>query len=62
MKKAIIGEMVAAIGGLSISEVWCSGKQPESVYARNLLCNRQTSQLGIIQTWLNKKLGPSRPA
>jgi len=57
-----IAERVAAIAGIPSSEVWASGKQPEYVLARDLLCYWASSQLGVAQVWLSKKLGISQSA
>jgi putative transposase len=42
--------------------VWASGKQPQIVQARSLLCYWATSELGISQAWLSQKLGISQVA
>jgi len=57
-----IAERVAEIVGIPVSEIWCSGKQPERVLARDLLCYWATSQLSTTQAWLSQKLGLSQPA
>ena len=53
---------VAEILGLEQAKVWDSGKQPQVVQARSLLCYWATSELGISQVWLSKRLGLSQPA
>ena len=42
--------------GMDPKAVWASGKQPQIVKARSLLCYWATSELGISQAWLSKKL------
>jgi len=48
--------------GIEPSQVWASGKQPKVVQARSLLCYWATSELGISQAWLSKRLRLSQPA
>jgi REP element-mobilizing transposase RayT len=57
-----IAERVANIMGMSPEVVWASGKQPQIVQARSLLCYWATSELGIRQAWLSRKLGISQAA
>ncbi len=57
-----IAERVADIMGMASEVVWASGKQPETVQARSLLCYWATSELGISQAWLSRKLGISQAA
>jgi REP element-mobilizing transposase RayT len=57
-----IAVKVAEIVGISISDVWARGKKSELVLARSLLCFWATSELGISQVWLSKKLGISPSA
>lgn len=57
-----IAERVTDIMGMAPEAVWASGKQPKIVQARSLLCYWATSELGISQAWLSRKLGLSQPA
>jgi putative transposase len=57
-----IAERVADIMGMAPEVVWASGKQPQIVQARSLLCYWATSELGIRQAWLSRKLGISQAA
>jgi REP-associated tyrosine transposase len=57
-----IAERVAEILGIECEQVWTSGKQRAVVQARSLLCYWATSELGIGQVWLSKKLGISQAA
>lgn len=57
-----IAERVSDIMGMAPETVWASGKQPKIVQARSLLCYWATSELGISQAWLSRKLGLSQPA
>jgi putative transposase len=57
-----IAERVANIMGMAPEVVWASGKQPQIVQARSLLCYWATSELGIRQAWLSRKLGISQAA
>lgn len=57
-----IAERVTDIMGMAPEAVWASGKQPKIVQARSLLCYWATSELGISQVWLSRKLGLSQPA
>ncbi len=57
-----IAERVAEIMGMTSEAVWASGKQPKIVQARSLLCYWATSELGIRQAWLSRKLGISQAA
>jgi REP element-mobilizing transposase RayT len=58
----MIAEQAAQIAGIEPSQVWTSGKQPRLVYARSLLCYWATSELGIPQVWLSKRLNLSQAA
>lgn len=53
---------VAQIAGIEPSQVWTPGKQPKVVQARSLLCYWATSELGVSQAWLSKRLKLSQPA
>ena len=53
---------LATILGIESSQVWAFGKQPKIVQARSLLCYWATSELGITQVWLSKRLRFSQPA
>ena len=57
-----IAERVADIIGMAPEAVWASGKQSKIVQARSLLCYWATTELGISQVWLSRKLGISQPA
>ena len=57
-----IAERVADIMGMTPESVWASGRQPGIVQARSLLCYWATSELGISQTWLSRKLALSQAA
>ncbi len=57
-----IAERVGDIMGMAPEAVWASGKQPQIVQARSLLCYWATSELGIRQAWLSRKLGISQAA
>ncbi|MCD6271681.1 MAG: transposase [Deltaproteobacteria bacterium] len=57
-----VAHRVAKISGIESSQVWASGKQPKIVQARSLLCYWATSELGITQAWLSKRLRLSQPA
>ena len=57
-----ITERVADIMGMAPEAVWASGKQSKIVQARSLLCYWATTELGISQVWLSRKLGISQPA
>jgi chromosomal replication initiation ATPase DnaA len=57
-----VAERVAEIVGMSSSEIWRPGKQPQLVLARDLLCYWATSRLGTTQAWLSNKLGLSQSA
>jgi len=57
-----VAQRVAQIAGIEPSLVWVSGKQPKIVQARSLLCYWATSELGVSQAWLNKRLKLSQPA
>ena len=48
--------------GMAPEAVWASGKQPKIVQARSLLCYWATSELGVGQAWLSRKLGISQAA
>ena len=57
-----IAQWAAQIAGIEPSQVWTSGKQPKVVQARSLLCFWATSELGVTQAWLSKRLKLSQPA
>ena len=57
-----IAQRVAEIVGIDPAQVWASGKQHEVVRARSLLCYWATSELGVSQVWLGRKLGLSQAA
>ena len=57
-----LANRVAQIAGIDPSRVWASGKQSMVVRARSLLCYWATSELGISQAWLSKRLKLSQPA
>ena len=57
-----LARRAAQIAGIETSRIWSSGKQPKVVYARSLLCYWATSELGISQVWLSKRLKISQPA
>jgi REP element-mobilizing transposase RayT len=57
-----LSQRAAQIAGIETSQVWSSGKQPKVVYARSLMCYWATSELGITQAWLSKRLKLSQPA
>jgi len=52
----------AQVVGIEPSQVWLSGKNSKVVQARSLLCYWATSELGVSQAWLSKKLKLSQPA
>jgi len=57
-----LARRAAQIAGIEPSKVWTPGKQSKVVYARSLLCYWATSELGISQAWLSKRLRLSQPA
>ncbi|UCF94718.1 MAG: transposase [Desulfobacterales bacterium] len=57
-----LAQRVAQITGIELSKIWASGKQSTVVQARSLLCYWATSELGISQIWLSKRLKLSQPA
>jgi REP element-mobilizing transposase RayT len=57
-----IAERVAEVVGIEVAQVWASGKQPQIVRARSLLCYWATHELGVNQVWLGRKLGLSQAA
>ena len=57
-----VAQRAAEISGIEPSQVWAPGKQPKVVQARSLLCYWATSELGISQAWLSKRLRLSQPA
>ena len=57
-----LAQRAAQIAGIEPSQVWASGKQPKVVQARSLLCYWATSELGVSQAWLSKRLKLSQPA
>jgi hypothetical protein len=57
-----IAQRVAEVLGVSPALVWKTGKRPEVVKARSLLCYWASRELGITMTSLAKRLGISQPA
>ena len=57
-----IAKRVAEIMGIDPNQVWATGKQHKVVRARSILCYWATSELGVSQVWLSKKLGLSQAA
>ncbi len=57
-----IAERVAEIMGIDLGQVWAPGKQHKVVRARSLLCYWATSELGVSQVWLGRKLRLSQAA
>ena len=57
-----IAQRAAEIAGIEPSQIWSSGKQPKVVKARSLLCFWATSELGVSQVWLSRRLKLSQPA
>jgi len=57
-----VAERAAQIVGIEPSQIWTSGKQPKIVQARSLLCYWATTELGVSQAWLSKRLKLSQPA
>ena len=57
-----VAQKAAHIVGIEPSQVWVPGKQPKVVQARSLLCYWATSELGVSQAWLSKRLKLSQPA
>lgn len=57
-----IAERVAEVMGIDPPQVWAPGKQHKVVRARSLLCYWATSELGVSQVWLSKKLELSQAA
>ena len=57
-----VAQRAARIAGIAPSQIWVSGKQPKVVQARSLLCYWATSELGVSQAWLSKRLKLSQPA
>ena len=57
-----VAQRAAQIAGIELSQVWTSVKQPKVVQARSLLCYWTTSELGVSQAWLSKRLRISQPA
>ncbi len=57
-----VAQKAAQIAGIEPSQIWVSGKQPKVVQARSLLCYWATSELGVSQAWLSKRLKLSQPA
>jgi putative transposase len=58
----MIAGAAAQIAGIEAFQVWASGKQPGLVHARSLLCYWATSELGISQVWLSRRLNLSPSA
>ena len=54
-----IAERVAEIAGIDVGQVWVPGKQTKVVKARSLLCHWATSEFGVSQAWLSKRLNLS---
>ena len=57
-----VAQRAAQIVGIESSQVWTPGKQPKIVQARSLLCYWATSELGVSQAWLSRRLKLSQPA
>jgi hypothetical protein len=57
-----VAQRAAQIVDIEPSLVWESGKQPKVVQARSLLCYWATSEPGVSQAWLSKRLKLSQPA
>jgi putative transposase len=57
-----VAQKAAQVVGIEPSQVWLSGKNTKVVQARSLLCYWATSELGVSQAWLSKKLKLSQPA
>ncbi|MGB5987072.1 MAG: transposase [Desulfobacterales bacterium] len=57
-----IAQRVADTVGIDSKDIWATGKQAKIVRARSLLCYWATTELGIIQVWLSRKLGLSPSA
>lgn len=57
-----VAQKAAQVVGIEPSQVWLSGKNSKVVQARSLLCYWATSELGVSQAWLSKKLKLSQPA
>ncbi len=57
-----VAQRAAQLVGIEPSQVWASGKQPKVVQARSLVCYWATSELGVSQAWLSKRLKLSQPA
>jgi hypothetical protein len=53
---------VAELLGISGKDILAGGKKRQIVLARSLLCYWATSELGISQAWLARRLGLSQPA
>jgi hypothetical protein len=57
-----LAQKAAQIVGIELWQIWVPGKQPKVVQARSLLCYWATSELGVSQAWLSKRLKLSQPA
>ena len=57
-----LAQKAAQIVGIELWQIWVPGKQPKVVQARSLLCYWATSESGIYQAWLSKRLKLSQPA
>jgi len=57
-----VAQKAAQVVGIEPSQVWLSGKNSKVVQARSLLCYWATSEWGVSQAWLSKKLKLSQPA
>jgi len=57
-----VAERVARVLGVTLTLVWATGKRPEVVKARSLLCYWASTELGITMTTLARRLGISQPA
>ena len=55
-------ERIAGLLEVSSAEVLASGKKRQTVTARSLLCFWVSSELGLSQAWLARRLGISQPA
>ena len=57
-----VADKVARLFRIESSQAWLPGKYPEIVQARSLLCFWATTELGISQAWLSKRMKLSQPA
>ena len=61
-RRKVFDDNADQVVGIEPSQVWLSGKNSKVVQARSLLCYWATSELGVSQAWLSKKLKLSQPA